>query len=118
MGPWPDTLRGQKIELYTRWHYTNLAFSADGTPLKNTVDTDNAVWAINHLLPIIGNTKANRFERARSLAFLVHIVGDLHQPLHSITRISAAHPEGDHGGNLYFIKYPAVKPQKITTFYF
>ena len=114
IAPWPDKLRSQRIELYTHWHYINLAFSDDGTALKDMSDTDNAVWAINALLPIISNPKANPHERARSLAFLVHIVGDLHQPLHAITRISAAHPDGDHGGNLYYIKYPAVKPQKIS----
>lgn len=114
MAPWPDAIRSQKIELYNHWHYIDLPLSQDGTPLKDVTDTDNIVWAISKLLPIIGNNKANSYERARSLAFLVHLVGDLHQPLHAVTRMSAAHPNGDQGGNLYFIKYPPAKPQKIT----
>jgi S1/P1 nuclease len=114
IAPWPDTLRGQKIELYTRWHYINTPFSKDGTPLKDIVDTDNIVWAIESLKVILKNPKANAFERARSLAFLVHLVGDIHQPLHTVGYISAKYPEGDQGGNLYIIKYPAVKPQSMT----
>ncbi len=39
------------------------------------------------------------------LSFLTHIVGDLHQPLHTVTLFSAAHPDGDRGGNLYNIMY-------------
>ncbi len=101
LSTWPDALRGQKVESFTHWHYIDLAFSADGTPTKDLVDSDNAVWAIETIKPVIKNTHANAFEQARFLAFLVHIVGDLHQPLHTTSRISAAHPDGDRGGNLF-----------------
>lgn len=106
MAPWPDTLRYQKIETYSHWHYIDNAFSNDGTPLKNLTDTDNVVWAINLIEPVLANAKANPFERARFLAFLVHFVGDIHQPLHTVSRISKAHPDGDQGGNLFFIQSP------------
>ncbi|RDI45210.1 S1/P1 nuclease [Aquicella lusitana] len=102
---WPDAIRSQKIDTYTRWHYIDIAFSNDGTPLKNLIDTDNAVWALNNVEKVVKNDKANPYERARFLAFLVHIVGDLHQPLHTVSYISAAHPDGDKGGNQYFIRY-------------
>lgn len=102
---WPDAIRSQKIETYTHWHYIDVAFSNDGSPLKNVIDTDNAVWAIKNIQRIIKNNKANRYERARFLAFLTHIVGDLHQPLHTVTHISAKHPDGDKGGNLFYIVY-------------
>lgn len=104
MAPWPDTLRTQKIEAFTHWHYIDYAFSDDGTPIKNLIDTDNAVWAINQTQTVVKNSNANQFERARFLAFLVHIVGDLHQPLHTTTRISAANPDGDRGGNLFKVR--------------
>lgn len=112
IAPWPDSIRSQKIETFTHWHYINLAFSEDGTPLKNISDADNVVWAVKQIEPIISNSKANPYERARFLAFLVHIVGDIHQPLHTVGRISATNPEGDHGGNLYFVKYPLKNPLK------
>lgn len=114
LGPWPDFLRAQKIETFTRWHYIDMAFSSDGTPLKNLQDTDNAAWAIQQIKPVVGNSKANPYERARFLAFLIHIVGDIHQPLHTVSRISSMNPDGDQGGNLYHIKYPVFKPQTIT----
>lgn len=105
MAFWPDTLRSQKIDTYSRWHYIDVPFSGDGTVLTNTIDTDNAVWAITAMKDVIRNNRANPFERARFLAFFVHIAADLHQPLHTVTRISAANPMGDKGGNLYTIIY-------------
>ncbi|MDR3492294.1 MAG: S1/P1 nuclease [Gammaproteobacteria bacterium] len=110
LGPWPDALRSQRIESFTHWHYVDLAISGDGTPIKNIADTDNAIWAINKIEPVLKNVKANPYEHARFLAFLVHIVADIHQPLHTVARITAAYPSGDKGGNLYIIKYPAQNP--------
>lgn len=102
---WPDAIRGQKIETYTHWHYINLAFSTDGTPLQDLTDDDNAVWAVKNIEPVVKNSHANIYERVRFLAFLTHIVGDLHQPLHTVTYISAATPDGDRGGNAYYVRY-------------
>lgn len=102
---WADAIRSQKIDTYTHWHYIDIPFSADGTELKNTIDTDNAVWAVNAIEQVVKNDRANNYERARFLAFLVHIVADLHQPLHTTTRITAAHPDGDRGGNLFHVRF-------------
>ena len=102
---WPDMIRSQKIETYTHWHYIDIPFSTDGSVLKNIIDTDNAVWALQHIQKVVKNARANPYERARFLAFMIHIVGDLHQPLHTVSNITAAYPDGDQGGNLYFIRY-------------
>lgn len=65
--------------------------------------SDNAVWAVQNIKPIVKHARGNPYERARFLAFLVHIVGDMHQPLHAATLISPQFPKGDRGGNLYKI---------------
>lgn len=114
MAPWPDQLRGQKIEYYTHWHYIDLAFSADNTPLKNLTDTDNAGWAMEKLLPVLENPNANPYEKARAMAFVIHITGDLHQPLHTVSRISKKSPNGDQGGNLFFLtRNPANRLENL-----
>jgi len=114
LAAWPDTLHGQKIETYSHWHYTNLPFSDDGTPLKNVSPTDNVIWALSLIKPVIQNTKANKFERARFLGFFAHFVGDIHQPLHTTSRISAELPNGDEGGNLFYIQHPSLTTQSIS----
>lgn len=106
MAAWPDELREQQIEAYTHWHYIDTMISLDGTPITTAPDTDNADWAITQIEPVVKNANANPSERARFLAFLVHIVGDLHQPLHNVSLVSKNHPEGDEGGNLYTILDP------------
>jgi hypothetical protein len=100
---WPDAIRSQKVETYTHWHYIDVAFSNDGTSVKNLIDTDNAVWAVNQTVKAVKYTRGNPYERIRFLSFLTHIVSDLHQPLHTVSYVSATFPHGDRGGNNYFI---------------
>lgn len=38
------------------------------------------------------------------LSYLVHVVGDIHQPLHSCALVNNKFPKGDQGGNLFLIK--------------
>jgi hypothetical protein len=113
MAAWPDALHKQKIESFSHWHYIDVPLRGDGTAIKKRIDTDNAIWAINTLLPIIQNPHANKYERARALAFLIHIIGDMHQPLHTVSRVTADYPEGDLGGNLYPIIDP-VSHKKVS----
>jgi hypothetical protein len=74
---------------------------------------DCALQAIERLRPIVGNAKTsgNPFAedltaRVEALKFLIHIVGDIHQPLHCVTdkrdkeAINNPHDKGDLGGNL------------------
>ena len=111
---WPDTLGSQKIISYQHWHYIDVPLSGDGTSLagKDLIDDDNAVWALNSIQGVVKNEKkGNPYERARFLSFLVHIVGDLHQPLHTVSYVSEKHPDGDRGGNDYHVRYAGSKTQ-------
>ena len=44
--------------------------------------------------------------KSYDLTWLLHLVGDVHQPLHSATRVSSTQPDGDAGGNLVNIYNP------------
>ena len=39
------------------------------------------------------------------LRFLIHVIGDIHQPLHASTFFSEKYPEGDRGGNLFMVQF-------------
>ena len=60
----------------------------------------NAVNTINWCFSIL---KANRdgisFERAWMTRYLLHVVGDIHQPLHSTNYFNETFKNGDLGGN-------------------
>ncbi len=53
----------------------------------------------------LNHTNALTFERSFMLKFLLHVVGDIHQPLHSASRITREQLRGDRGGNSFLIKY-------------
>jgi tRNA G37 N-methylase Trm5 len=46
------------------------------------------------------NIRKNTAERALFARYVVHIVGDMHQPLHSVALYNETYPKGDIGGNL------------------
>jgi S1/P1 Nuclease len=107
---WMDDFRGDSLnDRYDTWHYTNYRPFFDGIPERTNVGPEpvNVLsqlnWCIDTLRKGTGRDKTD----AETLGFLYHLVGDVHQPLHAATRYSAAHPDGDSGGNGFSITYPA-----------
>lgn len=99
---WMDELRFRDIETYTAWHYIDIPFSNDNTSLPS-IERVNAVWALTQAVNILKSPKSNDFEKGFSLRVLLHVTGDVHQPLHAVTRISQSLPKGDKGGNLFHL---------------
>ena len=50
------------------------------------------------------NINKNTAERALFARYLVHLVGDIHQPLHSVALYNKTFPKGDAGGNFLKVK--------------
>ncbi|MEM9242910.1 MAG: S1/P1 nuclease [Pseudomonadota bacterium] len=108
LSAWPDILRIQGVEAFNSWHFVNQPFSTDGQALP-PLAKHNAIWAIQQSWSVLSNKQSNTFMRAWFLAFYVHILGDIHQPLHASTRVSKAYPDGDKGGNFFPIRYGNIK---------
>lgn len=104
---WPDNLHAfpNYLSVSKTWHYIEDAYSNDGTTTPSAIPRDNVVWAINQFRQHLSLTKANKSSRARALSYLVHFVGDIHQPLHTAEYYSKELHSGDRGGNLYQIYY-------------
>ena len=51
----------------------------------------------------LGNLSEDEL-KSYALRLLIHYIGDLHQPLHSTSRVNPQYPKGDAGGN--FVKIP------------
>jgi hypothetical protein len=88
------------------WHYINYHFRPDGQPSENIPLAENVVWAIRKFSETIQNAKAPDAEKADALRYLLHFVGDIHQPLHNVARDSTAAPAGDRGGNDFKLLAP------------
>lgn len=100
---WPDALKHDDVTAFNSWHFINNPFSADGTPLEYP-HTQNIVWAIAQAEQVIRSPNANPYEKTLFFRFLVHLVGDAHQPLHTAERFSQQHKHGDGSGNLFLIQ--------------
>jgi hypothetical protein len=86
------------------WHYIDFPYRTDGKPTQTKPGDENAAWAINHFSDILKDKTKPDADRADALRYLIHIVGDIHQPMHAISRESDEHPTGDRGGNDFPIK--------------
>lgn len=98
---WLDGLRFNDVSWFNTLHYIDMYFSQDDTPLPATQPV-NALWAIQEAKRSLTSMKTNSFDKGLSLRILIHVVGDIHQPLHVASRVSEKHPNGDKGGN--FVK--------------
>lgn len=80
---------------HTNWHYIDIPFSPDGTPLEPP-SSPNALIELRRMLK---ETNLSAYD----LPWLVHLTGDVHQPLHCTSRFTKSQPKGDQGGNLVFV---------------
>jgi hypothetical protein len=103
---WTNTGYGD-LKQHKYWHYIDIPLTQDGTAPLAAIPTPNAETQIaifRQTLTSGSNDKLKSFD----LVWLLHLVGDVHQPLHSTTRISAGELGGDHGGNGVKIDAAAV----------
>ena len=85
-------------------HFIDIPFATDGTTLPTDLPkTENIVKALAHYVDVL-KTSTDQNEQAQALRFIIHFVGDIHQPLHCVTRVDKKHLEGDLGGNKLIIK--------------
>lgn len=111
---WPDDLRQfPEFDSFKPLHFIDQPFSLDGTPLP-AVPTPDIVTALEDNVNIL-KTSTDKNAQAQALRFIIHFVGDIHQPLHCATRVSSANPQGDRGGNLVSIKVPVTGGKLKTT---
>lgn len=77
------------------WHFVDTPFTQDGSELP-TIPTPNAETQINAFRAVLASDKPDEL-KSYDLVWLLHLVGDVHQPLHCATRVSKTDPGGDNG---------------------
>ena len=96
---WPDTIRKERPEA-SPWHYVDIPLTETSyLPERDCKNGDCAIEAITRFTAILADRSQPAAKREEALKFLVHFVGDLHQPLHGTEN------EGDHGGNKVRVTY-------------
>jgi hypothetical protein len=87
----------QDTLMHKYWHFVDEPYSA-GSP-GQAPPSPNAETEILLLMQAIGTEESDDV-KSYDVVWLEHLVGDVHQPLHSTSRFTQNHPNGDAGGNL------------------
>lgn len=100
--PTPTQAGFPDMERRQHWHYVD-------RPLNPGRRSDRTAGELDRRLPelasMVGNPAAPVSARAYALPWLIHLVGDAHQPLHAACRLDVE-GESDRGGNLLEIINP------------
>ena len=103
---WADDLKRQNIIDYNPYHYYDQPYFPS-THFNITLPSENILSAWNTINPYLKSTPFDLapFKSSFFLRFLLHLAGDLHQPMHCISLFSKEFPEGDLGGTLFEVMY-------------
>lgn len=97
---WADALRDNEPDRFKQtspWHYVNYPLGqCDFVPVRDCPDGNCVIGAIEKQRAILADRTQPREARRDALKFLVHLVGDIHQPMHAGNR-------DDLGGNKFQI---------------
>jgi hypothetical protein len=110
---WSDDIRRNKRYNRSQWHYINLGYKPDDeidTIALKKPDSENILVAFSDNLNIL-KSNASDTEKAIALCWMFHLVGDVHQPLHTTALFNQQFPDGDRGGNDFYIQ---VREDKST----
>jgi len=110
---WPDDVR-QTPHDHPTWHAALWPVIAPDAPAgararlarRGERPSGEALEALALNRATLADPRASAAARAEALCWLLHVTGDIHQPLHTAERFSAAWPEGDGGGGRPQVRDP------------
>ena len=110
---WADIVRDKNFKTrYAKYHHGNWHFldtfwrETDGkVELVPELESDkeNAVERLFAFDKLLRDASASEADKAIALAWVLHLGGDIHQPLHDSGRVTQYDPKGDQGGNLFML---------------
>ena len=113
----PDIIRREPQWHHATWHYINEPYfpteadrealqghitdnlSRDVPKAGEDIERMNAIQAFKYNLDRFRSVDTSDRDKAVALCWILHIGGDLHQPLHTTAMFTTALPQGDRGGN-------------------
>jgi hypothetical protein len=102
------------MRVHGTWHYVNRPLAAPGVTIppdfQIVAPDGGALGKIVEIEDILRHSPPDSPRQAYYLAWLIHLVGDVHQPLHTVARCSKNNPQGDQGGNLFIVRPTAGTP--------
>ena len=111
---WADIVRDRKFknryDKYhkSNWHYADTFWRQENgraqiLPKPDGEEGGKAVEKLFDFEKVLKSSSASNADKAIALAWILHLGGDIHQPLHTSARITELEPKGDQGGNLFLL---------------
>ena len=99
---WPDQIRRDRPQTGP-WHYVDIPIDKPGLDMERDCPKGNCVIAvIANMREKLRDAATPAAERREALMFVIHFVGDMHQPLHS----SDNHDKGGNEVHIVFHGQP------------
>ena len=119
---WADIVRDKKFKVrfekyhHSNWHYSDTFWTMENGKVKilPSPEGENGL-ALQKLIEFdkaLRDANISDEEKAIALAWVLHLSGDIHQPLHTSARVTDLEPKGDQGGNLFLLTPKDAKPSE------
>jgi hypothetical protein len=113
---WADDTKGTIHDRPT-WHTARWPITAEDAPpeakgaaeARKGQPVGQALEALVMNYAMLSSAETNASERASALSWLLHLVGDIHQPLHVSDQYSKEFPAGNGAGTLEYVMDPINK---------
>ena len=116
---WADIVRDKNFKVrnakyhHGTWHYQNTFWREDNGKVELVTglesDEENAVERLFAFDKVLRDAAATDADKAIALAWMLHVGGDIHQPLHDSARVTKYDPKGDQGGNRFMLSPKEAK---------
>jgi hypothetical protein len=115
---WADNIRSNNhpahAEHRSHWHYVNYPVNPEkvegardpAETWDGTSDPANILQALAKNRKELADPNTPPDRRAVALCWVLHLIGDIHQPLHATALFGQQFPAGDKGGNSFVVKGP------------
>ena len=103
---WLDDIRGIPSLHCDQCHYINYPFKPANQPadlLEQPPADTNILTQYTRATNTLQSGTASPVAKSRALCWVFHLIGDVHQPLHSSTLFTVVFPNGDRGGTRFYI---------------
>ena len=109
---WADVVRDRAFETRYKkyhkgnWHYSDTFWKQVNGKievLSGFEEGGQGVQRLTEFDAVIRSANSSNAEKAIATAWIMHLGGDIHQPLHTSARVTESEPKGDQGGNLFLL---------------
>lgn len=98
---WSDDIKEYNVSYFDDYHFTDIVFDPHNifAAMSQFQKDVNSINVMNSAKSVLKTNKDGvTFERCFMARFLLHVVGDIHQPLHSVSMYNESLKTGDLGG--------------------